>query len=797
MAPSRRPRPIRLHCELLEDRRLPATKLLASLAPDDYRADQILVQFKPGTTPQAEAGTSLGAPLTLVPGLYEVHLAPGISVAQALDQYQSNPNVALVQPDYFVAAERVPNDPLYRNQWPYNNPFNQASTIKATAAWDTTVGSGQSIVAVIDTGIDLAHPDLAANLWRNAGEVPGNNVDDDGNGFIDDIHGYNFVRNTGSPVDDNGHGTHVAGILGAVGNNGLGVAGLAWNVKIMALKFMDASGRGATSAALRALNYAVQMGATISNNSWTSSAADSVLETGIRNAQAAGHIYVAAAGNTATNLDVRKIYPAGFTPDNIVAVAALDSSNRLASWSNWGPNTVDIAAPGSGIYSTLRGNRYGTMSGTSMATPFVAATLALVRELHPTWTYRQVIDQVLNSADRLTTLNGKVASGKLNVAAALGQGTPPPPPPPVVDTSGARVTNLATLVANNQLVGLRVTFNEPIQANTFTTADVLTLTGPGGALTPSAVSPVSGSTTQFDVLFAGQSSTGNYSLTLGTDIRDAAGNAQNQNGNAVNGETPADRYAATVAYTNATRYEATGLPAPLLDWGTASFPLTIPDSLAIGAVRVQLNINHAWMSDLVIKLRSPAGTEVLLINRRGGGGRGFANTTLDDHAALAISQGGGLFTGTFRPEAPLSAFAGQRTNGTWTLTIQDKAGGASGTLLSWSLAFDQAAGSASLPRDAKAGTDVVQQLLRRIKPVDMPLPSTLHTIPKSSIAPRLNLTPQSPIRTEQIRHQAQQLLAAWQKSMTTATPLLNQLRAHFSPPFQGGVGGGVSNLSIS
>src|SRR5262245_10902658 len=133
MAPSRRPRPVRLTCELLEDRRLPATNVLASLAATDYRPDQILVQFKPGATPQAESGTSLGAPLTLVPGLYEVHLAPGTTVAQALDDYHANSQVALAQPDYLVAAERVPNDPLYRNQWPYTNPFNAASTIKATS----------------------------------------------------------------------------------------------------------------------------------------------------------------------------------------------------------------------------------------------------------------------------------------------------------------------------------------------------------------------------------------------------------------------------------------------------------------------------------------------------------------------------------------------------------------------------------------------------------------------------------------------------------------------------------------
>jgi serine protease len=777
-SPRRAPR---LAIETLEDRRLLAAGVspdLASLTPDAYRPDRILVQFQPGVAPQAQPGTTLGSALSLVPGLYEVELGPQTSVVSALRQYHANPLVTLVQPDYFVSVERLPNDPGFSSQWALNNPSNPDATIKATQAWDTTVGSGQTVVAIIDTGIDFNHPDLAANMWRNTAEIAGNKADDDGNGFVDDVHGYNFFYKNGNVMDDNGHGTHVAGIVGAAGNNAQGVTGVAWNVKLMALKFMNAQGLGATSDALKALNYAVQMGATISNNSWTTSWNDSVLEAGIRNAQAEGHIYVAAAGNTGTNMDVKKVYPAGFTPDNIVAVAALDSGNNMPGWSNWGPTTVDIAAPGSNIYSTVPAGKYGLLSGTSMAAPFVTGAIALVRDQHPTWTYRQVIDQVLSTADKLTTLAGKVVSGKLNLAAAVSDGQPPPPPPPQ-DAAGARVTGLASLLSNNQIIGMRVTFSEPMQTGSFSAADVLILAGPGGALAPTSIVPVAGSTTQFDVLFNGQSLTGNYSITLGTDILDVAGNALNQNANGINGENPADRYSGSVTYSNGNRYDAPGMPAPLRDRGIATYAMNIPDSMVIGAVRVQVNISHTWMSDLVVKLRSPAGTEILLANRRGGAGRGYLGTIFDDKASIYLYQGRAPFPGSYRPESPLAVLKGQNTNGTWTLIVEDRAGGDTGTINSWSLTIDQPAGGASISGGKTrpmSQVDVVRGLnARHASPVGTPQLLAKVNTPQAPLAPAESLTWEQHHRQEVIRKQAQQLLTAWQNSQSIR-PLLQQVR---------------------
>ncbi|MFO0416898.1 MAG: S8 family peptidase, partial [Pseudomonadota bacterium] len=242
-------------------------------------------------------------------------------------------------------------------------------------------------VAVIDTGVDYTHPDLAANIWINPGEVAGNGVDDDGNGYIDDLHGINALQdavNKGDPMDDNRHGTHVAGTIGAVGDNGVGISGIAKQVKIMPIKFMDAGGSGRLSDAITAIDYMVTMktnygvNIAVSNNSWGGGGYSQALEAAIQRAQAAGIVFVAAAGNDAADIDLFPSYPASYEVGNVVAVAAIDRDQNLASFSNYGGNTVDVAAPGVAILSTLPGGAYGLLSGTSMAAPHVAGVLALL-----------------------------------------------------------------------------------------------------------------------------------------------------------------------------------------------------------------------------------------------------------------------------------------------------------------------------------------------------------------------------------------------------------------------------------
>ncbi|MBN1853071.1 MAG: S8 family serine peptidase, partial [Pirellulales bacterium] len=378
---------------------------------------------------------------SLIPGLCEIQLSTEANVSNALAAFRTNPNVLYAEPNYRVQLAEVPNDPRFPDLWAMENVGQTGgltdADIDAARAWNTISCAGNTIVAVIDTGVDYLHEDLAENIWANQDEIPGDGLDNDGNGYIDDVVGYDFANHDSDPMDDHSHGTHVAGTIGAAGNNGVGVAGVNWGVQIMPIKFLDASGNGTVADAVAAINYAVQNGAAISNNSWGGYEEFSqALYDAIGAAQIAGHIFVAGAGNgnmfgIGQNNDQNPFYPAAYDLDNIVAVAATDQFDNLATFSNFGPTSVDLAAPGVDILSTLPNNTYGTLSGTSMAAPHVAGVLAMVRELHPEWTYQQVIHQVLTATDPIAALQGVlVTGGRLNAAAAIGDPEPPPPPPP-------------------------------------------------------------------------------------------------------------------------------------------------------------------------------------------------------------------------------------------------------------------------------------------------------------------------------------------------------------------------------
>lgn len=374
---------------------------------------------------------------------------PGASVSDVLGWASRTAGVLYAEPDFVIAPKAVPNDPSFTQLWGLNNSGQSGGVvdadIDAPEAWNTTTGSRSVVVAVIDTGVDYTHPDLAANAWRNPGETAGDGIDNDGNGYVDDVYGWDFANNDANPMDDNGHGTHVSGTIGAVGNNGVGVAGVNWQVSIMGLKFLSASGSGSTSAAIAAVNYATRMrrdfgiNVVASNNSWGGGGFSTALRDAIDAGGRAGILFVAAAGNEATNIDTTPSYPAAYTSTSIISVAATDRSNRLASFSNFGATGVDLAAPGVSIYSTLPNNRYGTYSGTSMATPHVAGAVALLAAANPNATSSQIRTAILSAAVPVTALAGKVATGGLlNVDAALramGGSTPtnPPPvePPPV------------------------------------------------------------------------------------------------------------------------------------------------------------------------------------------------------------------------------------------------------------------------------------------------------------------------------------------------------------------------------
>lgn len=333
-----------------------------------------------------------------------------------------------IEPDFIFTSNATPNDPRYASGelWGLHNLGQDAGTndadIDAPEAWDVRTSASNVVVAVIDTGVRYTHEDIAANMWTNPGEIPGNGIDDDNNGYIDDLYGMDARNADGDPMDDNRHGTHCAGTIAAVGNNGKGVTGVAWQAKIMALKFLGAKGSGYTSDALTCIQYATANGAQIMSNSWGGGGYSQALRDAIAAARAQGILFVASAGNSSANSDTAPQYPANYQEDNVVAVAATDRTDSLGSFSNYGNGAVEIAAPGVKILSLghTADDAYTTLSGTSMAGPHVAGALALLKAQFPADTYRQLINRLQNGADQLSSLSGKIQNGgRLNLDRAL------------------------------------------------------------------------------------------------------------------------------------------------------------------------------------------------------------------------------------------------------------------------------------------------------------------------------------------------------------------------------------------
>ncbi len=341
------------------------------------------------------------------------------TVPDAVRDYSTAPFIEYAEMDPIVYADATtPDDELYFQLW-------AMPKIDAPQAWDISTGSGRTVVGIIDTGIDLDHPDLVANLWRNPGEIDGNGLDDDGNGYVDDIHGWDFYNVDKNPDDDNFHGTHVAGTVAAVGHNVEGVAGVNWNGRVMALKFLNSSGSGSTLDAVLALEYALDLlergiPVRLTNNSWGGGSYNQTLAETIEACSEAGMLFVAAAGNWGQNNDINNFYPANYGAANIIAVANTTSNDALASDSNYGGLTVDLAAPGTSIKSTWPGGGYSSLSGTSMAAPHVSGAAALLWDIKPLASWEEIRGLLLDGVDVQAALSGKVATdGRLNVNTAV------------------------------------------------------------------------------------------------------------------------------------------------------------------------------------------------------------------------------------------------------------------------------------------------------------------------------------------------------------------------------------------
>jgi len=330
--------------------------------------------------------------------------------------------IEIIEPNYYIYAQSFPNDPQMSVVWGMRNRSSvdknglrgvDGVDVNAEKAWTITTGSRDVIVAVIDTGIDYKHPDLADNMWINEAELNGEEgVDDDGNGYVDDIYGYNVYHDNGDPRDDHGHGTHCAGTIGARANNGIGFAGLNWEVRLMAVKFLNRVGYGTLEGAVRAIDYAQKNGARVLSNSYGWPRGSEILQYVVNETRKRGILFVAAAGNMGANSDIGYgIYPASLPSDNIISVGAINNRGDLAAFSNYGRNLVHIVAPGVSVFSTALNGGYSTLSGTSMAVPYVAGVAALIWAKYPDLPYHEVRRRILENARPLWQVQNLVKSG--------------------------------------------------------------------------------------------------------------------------------------------------------------------------------------------------------------------------------------------------------------------------------------------------------------------------------------------------------------------------------------------------
>jgi subtilisin family serine protease len=426
-----------------------------------YVPGELLVEYRAGLGASARAKVARAYGARVVRALPASAAAPGrrlvlvrsgdVSTAELRRLFAADSAVARVSPNYIRrVATAVPDDPGLVDQ-------RGLLRVNAPDAWEVTTGSPDVVVARIDTGVDLLHPDLAANVWRNPGEVAGNGLDDDANGYIDDVHGIDAAYDDSSPMDDYGHGTHTSGIMAAATGDGTGIAGVAPGVRVMAVKFLDRDGSGTDADALESIDYVLHerldhgVNVVAVNASWGGGGSDLFLRNAIAALGDAGIVFVASAGNDDEDNDSWPSYPAAFDCTSIIAVAATNKSDKLSWFSNYGDCSVDIGAPGSAVLSDIPDGCYAVHDGTSMAAPFVTGAVALCASEYPAETAVQRVRRICDSARPLEALEKRCTSGGcLDVAAALGRGA-------VEGDATAPVTTL--LGADTEAHDVRVTLS--------------------------------------------------------------------------------------------------------------------------------------------------------------------------------------------------------------------------------------------------------------------------------------------------------------------------------------------------
>ena len=428
-----------------------ATHITSGVQGQDRKANELVVKLYPSEPGQRlqslllqEVSQVLGQnallsirPLKTDSSLNVLRFKPGTVMEKAAKLLSSMSTVRYAEPNYILRAlTGEPNDPDFAKTWGLHNTGQAdnagqvgipGADINVLPLWKNGItGSKEMVVAVIDTGVQWDHPDLADNLYVNTAEIADNGIDDDGNGFIDDRHGWNFEGDNNNSSDDNGHGTHCAGTIGGVGNNGVGVAGVSWKASLMPIKFLSASGSGTLADAVESINYATTMNVHIMSNSWGGGGFTQSMKDAIVAAKEKGILFVAAAGNSSADNDSTPAYPASYDVDNVLAVAATDNRDNLADFSSYGRTKVHVAAPGVKVYSSVPGGGYAHFSGTSMATPHVAGAAALLMSNQSDWDYAEVKRRLIVTSDPVPSLRRRVASrGRINVENALNGVIPP------------------------------------------------------------------------------------------------------------------------------------------------------------------------------------------------------------------------------------------------------------------------------------------------------------------------------------------------------------------------------------
>jgi subtilisin family serine protease len=572
----------------------------------------------------------------------------GMNSKQALEKLRGNPAVLYAEPDYIYSANVLPDDSRFSELWGMHNTGQTGgiadADIDAPEAWDISTGTKDVVVGIIDTGVDHSHPDLAANMWVNPGEIAGDGLDNDNNGYVDDVHGINAITDSGDPMDDAGHGSHVAGTIGASANNAEGVAGVNHTTAMVGCKFLSAAGTGSSSDAIKCIDYMVGLknsgiNLRVINNSWGGGGFSQVLSDAITSSEAADILFVAAAGNDAVDNDVTPHYPSSYEHDSVLSIAGTNHTDAMYTASQWGLTSVDMAAPARNVLSTIPGG-YATYSGTSMATPHVAGAAALVLSVNPELSTLELKELLMNSGDANPATEGRTVTGKrLNVHTALLDSNPEPGF--IMSVSPATSTIVAGETATYDFtIGSIADWNGEV---------TLAMTSNLDGATLSADTATPGTTVSLNVPTTAETAWGEYTFEVtGTsgELEKSASVTLFVNPQGLN-----DFVYSSDEVIDIPDNDATGITSTI----------NVADELTAFASSIYVNISHSWIGDLNVSLTSPAGTTAVLHGNVGGGTVDLEKTFTTD------------------------AFSGEAATGDWLLTVVDSASADTGKLNNWSM----------------------------------------------------------------------------------------------------------------